>query len=47
MKLDTFKEGIGLGLPLCRMLIDKLGGTVRLDTTYTQGARFVVTLPIL
>ena len=47
VKLDTFKEGIGLGLPLCRMLIEKLGGTVRLDTTYTQGARFVVTLPII
>ena len=47
VKLDTFKEGIGLGLPLCRMLIEKLGGTVRLDTSYTQGARFVVTLPIL
>jgi signal transduction histidine kinase len=46
VKLDTFKEGIGLGLPLCRMLIEKLGGTVRLDTTYTQGARFIVTLPI-
>ena len=46
VKLDTFKEGIGLGLPLCRMLIEKLGGTVRLDTTYTQGACFVVTLPI-
>ncbi len=47
VKLDTFKQGIGLGLPLCRMLIEKLGGTVRLDTTYTQGARFIVTLPIL
>ena len=47
VKLDTFKEGIGLGLPLCRMLIEKLGGTVRLDTTYTQGARFIVTLPII
>ena len=47
VKLDTFKEGIGLGLPLCRMLIEKLGGTIRLDTAYTQGARFVVTLPIL
>ena len=46
VKLDTFKEGIGLGLPLCRMLIEKLGGTVRLDTTYTEGARFIVTLPI-
>lgn len=47
VKLDTFKQGIGLGLPLCRMLIEKLGGTVRLDTSYTQGARFVVTLPII
>ena len=47
VKLNTFKEGIGLGLPLCRMLIEKLGGTVRLDTSYTQGARFIVTLPIL
>jgi signal transduction histidine kinase len=46
VKLDTFKEGIGLGLPLCRMLIEKLGGTVRLDTAYTKGARFIVTLPI-
>ena len=47
VKLDTFKEGIGLGLPLCRMLIEKLNGTVRLDTTYTTGARFIVTLPII
>ena len=46
VKLDTFKEGIGLGLPLCRILIEKLGGTVRLDTAYTTGARFIVTLPI-
>ena len=46
VKLDTFKEGIGLGLPLGRMLIVKLGGTVRLDTSYTEGARFIVTLPI-
>ena len=46
VKLDTFKEGIGLGLPLCRMLIEKLGGSIRLDTSYTKGARFVVTLPL-
>ena len=46
VKLDTFKEGIGLGLPLCRILIEKLGGTVRLDTAYITGARFIVTLPI-
>jgi len=47
VKLDTFKEGIGLGLPLSRMLIRKLGGSIRLDTSYTEGARFIVTIPIL
>ena len=46
VKLDTFKVGIGLGLALCRTLSSRLGGNVHLDTTYTDGARFVVTLPI-
>ena len=46
VKLNTFKEGIGLGLPLCRMLSEKLGGSVRLDTSYKEGARFIVTTPI-
>ena len=46
VKLDTFKEGIGLGLPLCRTLADKLGGSVSLDTSYQKGARFIVRLPI-
>ena len=45
-KLDTFKEGLGLGLPLCRSMAQRLGGTVRLDTTYQKGARFIVTLPL-
>ena len=44
VKLDTFKEGLGLGLPLCRMIVNRLGGSVNLDTTYKQGARFVVKL---
>jgi signal transduction histidine kinase len=46
VKLDSFKEGIGLGLPMCRTLAEKLGGSIRLDTSYQSGARFVVTLPI-
>ena len=46
VKLDTFKEGLGLGLTLCRMLARRLGGDVTLDTTYGPGARFVITLPI-
>ena len=46
VKLDSFKEGIGLGLPLSRRLAEQLGGNVELDTTYTDGAQFIVTLPI-
>ena len=46
VKLDSFKQGIGLGLPLSRKLAEQLGGTVTLDTSYSPGARFAVTLPI-
>ena len=47
VKLDSFKEGIGLGLPLSRKLAEQLGGNVTLDTSYKDGARFVLSLPIL
>ena len=47
VKLDSFKEGIGLGLPLSRKLAEQLDGNVILDTKYTEGARFIVTLPII
>jgi signal transduction histidine kinase len=47
VKLDSFKVGIGLGLPLCRSNARKLGGSVMLDTTFAgPGARFIVTLPL-
>jgi len=45
-KVDDFKEGVGLGLPICRHLIRSLGGEVVLDTSYARGSRFVITLPV-
>ena len=44
-KLDTFKEGTGLGLSICRNISKALGGEVKLDTSYTNGARFVFIHP--
>ena len=45
-KLNDFEQGTGLGLNICRLIADRLGGTVRLDTTYTHGARFLFILPL-
>lgn len=46
VKLDKFKVGIGLGLTLCRTTAQSLGGNVILDTSYRNGARFIVTIPL-
>ena len=47
VKLDSFKEGLGLGLTICRMLAKRIGGDVILDTNYAgPGARFIINLPI-
>jgi signal transduction histidine kinase len=45
-KGSQITQGIGLGLPICRLVSRLLGGSVDLDTTYTSGARFIFTLPI-
>ncbi len=47
VKLDAFKQGLGLGLTFSRTMARRVGGDVTLDTSYPgPGARFVVTLPI-
>lgn len=45
-KLDNFTPGTGLGLSICRMIATRLHGVVKLDTSYTGGARFILTIPI-
>ena len=44
-KVDSFVQGIGLGLTVARRSAQLLGGTLTIDPTYTTGCRFVVTLP--
>ena len=45
-KLNTFTEGVGLGLSLCKRTIIQMGGDIYLDEHYHPGSRFVITLPI-
>jgi signal transduction histidine kinase len=47
VKLDEFKEGLGLGLPLSRMIAKRLHGFLIYDQHYAgPGSRFVLSLPL-
>lgn len=41
----TRPRGTGLGLTICRTILDQLGGTIGVDSTSGQGAEFTVRLP--
>ena len=45
VKLDAFSQGTGLGLPVCRMTALKLGGSLRVDASYTDGCRMILEVP--
>ena len=46
VQLDEYYEGTGIGLSVARSLARRLGGEVTLDTGYTSGARFTLSLPL-
>ena len=45
-KVNDLSEGLGLGLPLSKRHARSLGGDLTLDTSYHEGCRFVLELPI-
>ena len=45
-KLNEFVQGTGLGLSICRDIASRMGAEVYLDTSYTDGARFVFLVPV-
>lgn len=46
-KVNTFTQGTGLGLSICRSIAEKLEGSLRIDSSYTNGCRMILTLPLV
>lgn len=40
------KQGLGLGLPICRLLAQANGGTIELLQTESTGTQFLLMLPV-
>ena len=45
-KVDDFVQGTGLGLTLCKMLVEKMGGHIRVCSKENEGTTFYFTLPL-
>lgn len=44
-KLDSFAQGAGLGLPICKSIVQKMGGRIVVDTKVGVGSTFTAELP--
>lgn len=42
---SDFESGYGVGLNFVKSIIERHGGSIHLDTNYTEGARFIISLP--
>lgn len=42
---ETSKNGYGLGLPLCKIIVEKLGGKISVESKVGEGSTFIFTFP--
>lgn len=45
-RVDEKSQGTGIGLSICQLIINRLGGEIWIDSEYTEGSRFVFTHPL-
>lgn len=46
-KLNEMSQGFGIGLSLCKNIIEHFHGNIWIDMGYQEGARFIFTIPYL
>lgn len=46
VKLDSYKPGIGIGLTVARVIVNEMRASLKVDTSYTAGARFILVHPL-
>ena len=44
-KLDSFAQGAGLGLPICKLIVEKMNGWILVDSQLGIGTTFIIELP--
>ena len=47
VKLNSFKQGTGLGLPICKSIVEHLGGEIGVKSEEGRGTTFWFTLPYI